>query len=189
MSAPRDGEVPRPSTTDARSCVQVAFGAAQGASRLRPTWKPACSADMSAQESLYTFPNAQVDRGLEPRHVAVYGTLRLERVRRGLGVAAMVDPRGRCLLPGRLHDLGAYPGLMLDRDGEVVAELLAVVDDAALGVLDGYEGYRPDDPDGSLFRRVALQCLDAPLVAWCYLYNRAPAGAPVIGSGDWLAAR
>lgn len=135
------------------------------------------------------FPNGQADRGLEPRHVAVYGTLRLERVRRGLGVAAMVDPRGRCLLPGRLHDLGAYPGLMLDRDGEVVAELLAVVDDAVLGVLDGYEGYRSDDPDGSLFRRVALQCLDAPLVAWCYLYNRAPAGAPVIGSGDWLAAR
>lgn len=61
--------------------------------------------------------------------------------------------------------------------------------DAALGVLDGYEGYRSDDPDGSPFRRVALQCLDAPLVAWCYLYNRAPAGASVIGSGDWLAAR
>lgn len=118
--------------------------------------------------------------------MAVYGTLRLERVLRGLGLAGMVEPRGRCLLPGRLHDLGAYPGLVLDCDGEVVADLLAVTDDAAFEILDRYEGYRPDDPDGSLFRRAVVHCLDPPRPAWCYLYNRAPAGAPVIASGDWL---
>lgn len=135
-----------------------------------------------------TWSDGQAARSDEPGYVAVYGTLRLERVRRGLGLAGLVAPRGRCLLPGRLHDLGAYPGLVLGRDGEVAADLLAVVDEAAFERLDRYEGYRADDPDGSLFRRVRLDCLDPPVPVWCYVYNRALAGAPVIASGDWLAS-
>lgn len=135
----------------------------------------------------YIRCGGQGDGGSRVDQVAVYGTLRLERVRRDLGLAELVAPGGRCLLPGRLYDLGAYPGLVLDGDGGVVAERFTVLDEAAMARLDRYEGYDTHDPEGSLFRRVVLDCLDPPVPVWCYLYNRALADAPLIASGDWLA--
>jgi gamma-glutamylcyclotransferase (GGCT)/AIG2-like uncharacterized protein YtfP len=61
--------------------------------------------------------------------------------------------------------------------------------DAVLAALDDLEGYRPDDPDRSLYTRqhadVRLPDLThAP--AWVYFYNAPLGRAPRIQSGDYL---
>ena len=118
--------------------------------------------------------------------VAVYGTLRLPAVRRRLGLAAVLVPRGPCRLPGRLVDLGAYPGLVPGA-GTVVGELLEVTTAEALATLDAYEGWDPAAPHESLFRREQIELVDpAGRRAWAYLYNRDPATARPIDGGDWL---
>ena len=58
--------------------------------------------------------------------VAVYGLLRSgESGFERFGLAGAFKPLGPCVIPGRLYDLGAYPGLV-DEPGEVVGELYEV---------------------------------------------------------------
>lgn len=100
----------------------------------------------------------------------VYGTLRT-----GKGPTVRI--------PGVMYDLGWFPGVKLDRSTNVgptfVAERIEVSDDR-LKRFDKYEGYRPDDPEGSLYVRVPV------LDGWIYEYNRPVAGNLVIEDGDWL---
>lgn len=118
--------------------------------------------------------------------LAVYGTLRQPDVRRRLGVEDRLQPRGPCLLPGRLYDLGAYPALVPDPSGTVAGELLATVDHAVLAVLDHYEGYVPDAPAASLFRRQLLTLRQPTVTAWVYVYPHPVPAAALVASGDWL---
>ena len=125
-------------------------------------------------------------------HVAVYGTLRagavndIARLRGGMVIT------GRTTLMGTLHDLGWYPGLVLQGTQQVLAEVYPL--DAALEqVLDGYEGIWPQDT-GEYTKRtltvpVALTGGGTQMLA-VLVYEALPAtvqAAPVIDSGDWLA--
>lgn len=58
-----------------------------------------------------------------------------------------------------------------------------------LGALDEYEGFLPDDPQGSLYLRVSVPVALAEgrsLECWAYAYNRDVTGLEPIGSGDYL---
>lgn len=125
-------------------------------------------------------------------HVAVYGTLRagavndIARLRGGMVIT------GRTTLTGTLHDLGWYPGLVLQGTQQVLAEVYPL--DAALEqVLDGYEGIWPQDT-GEYTKRtltvpVALTGGGTQMLA-VLVYEALPAtvqAASVIDSGDWLA--
>ena len=125
-------------------------------------------------------------------HVAGYGTLRagavndIARLRGGMVIT------GRTTLTGTLHDLGWYPGLVLQGTQQVLAEVYPL--DAALEqVLDGYEGIWPQDT-GEYTKRtltvpVALTGGGTQMLA-VLVYEALPAtvqAAPVIDSGDWLA--
>lgn len=103
------------------------------------------------------------------RKLYVYGTLRQEK-----------EPTIR--VKGRLHDLGWYPGIVLDESAhtEVTVEPM-VVTDTELVKLDQYEGYFPEHPEDSLFTRVPF--LDGEM----YVYNRSVEGRPVVDNGDWLS--
>lgn len=116
--------------------------------------------------------------------IAFYGTLRDPEVRERLGVAGLLEERGACRIPGRLHDLGRYPALVAG-PGTVAGELFAVLDPAALPVLDAYEGAVVDDRDASLYVRERC-ALPAPAVTvWLYRYRADPPG-PLLPGGDWL---
>jgi len=121
-------------------------------------------------------------------HLFVYGTLRAGREPPGL--ASLLAGRRRrapARVPGRLHDLGAYPGAILDPEaGEVVGELVEVAP-ADLAILDRYEDHDPAAPATSLFRRVRTRARlpDGPRDCWIYVYNRDPKGAPVVAGGAW----
>lgn len=120
-----------------------------------------------------------------PEHLALYGSLMasLGGLRRFSGDHDLVYG-GPCRIPGRLLDLGDYPGLVAG-EGRVRGELHRLRDPAVLAPLDAYEGYDASDPGASLFLRVAMTLCEPALSAWVYVYNGNPGGHPQIASGDW----
>jgi gamma-glutamylcyclotransferase (GGCT)/AIG2-like uncharacterized protein YtfP len=133
---------------------------------------------------------------MEPQNesnlIAVYGSLlRSEGMLDPLGAAPFMRFITEARIPGRLFDLGEYPGLCA-HDGElsgqteptVPGELFAVLDPRALAILDEYEGVQPSRPDLAPFVRQRLR-LSAPDVdAWVYLYQGSVSGCPrVVGLG------
>jgi gamma-glutamylcyclotransferase (GGCT)/AIG2-like uncharacterized protein YtfP len=62
--------------------------------------------------------------------------------------------------------------------------------DAVLTALDEIEGFRPGQPDASLYTRVETPVTlpdGQVLTAWAYFYNAPLGRAPRIESGDYLA--
>jgi len=123
--------------------------------------------------------------------VFVYGTLlRGERLNHLIQAA---NPRwiAAARTPGRLVDLGAYPGLIpARRRGQWVAgeyvEFEAL--ESVLPRLDSVEEYQPAAETQSLYvRRVVPVTLEdgAERRAWAYLYNRPFDPRRILPGGDW----
>jgi gamma-glutamylcyclotransferase (GGCT)/AIG2-like uncharacterized protein YtfP len=114
----------------------------------------------------------------------IYGTLmpglRLEAQMQG---ARFVGP---AQVPGRLVDVGRYPGL-LQGDGQVTGEVYEV-DDAHLARLDGVEGVVPGDRAASQYWREDVTVLSGPLqgqLVQTYVFNRPVEGCTPIPHGDY----
>ena len=137
------------------------------------------------------------------RHVFVYGTLRrgeqrdINRLRpapRWVGLASV---------PGILHDLGAYPGLLLGGSGRVRGEVYEISAELERQ-LDEIEEVWPQQ-SGEYAKREVWVVLDCPPARQagrsdqpasgqvsCLLYEISPEriiGKPVITSGDWVRYR
>ena len=123
--------------------------------------------------------------------VFFYGTLMagFDRRRR-----AAMDDKLKFLSRGwtgaTLFDLGLYPAAVPSPDGCVWGELYEMSESATvLAALDEIEGYRPGDPDHSLYvRSHATVTLPDGLqhTAWAYFYNAPLGQAERIESGDYL---
>lgn len=120
-----------------------------------------------------------------------YGTLMagFDRRRRA-GIDDKLRYVGRGSIRGALFDVGLYPAAVPSPDGKVWGEIYETSDaPAVLAALDEIEGYRPSDPDRSLYTRaeadvIQLDGVDAR--AWVYFYNAPLGHAPRIPSGDYL---
>lgn len=125
-----------------------------------------------------------------------YGTLMRPRLAPGPLAQALRDatPRGTGRVPGRLFHLGGYPGGVPDpaADTRIVGEVFDLPDSPELlQTLDAYEGFDPESPDRSLFRRCELDvALDSggSTRCWIYAFHGETRGAPRIG-GDGRDAR
>ena len=123
--------------------------------------------------------------------VFFYGTLMSGFKRAGrVRVNSRLNPIGRGSIRAALFDLGIYPAAVPATDSHVRGEVHRMIDsDAVLRELDQIEGYRPDEPDTSLYRRVETEVTfddGSVATAWVYFYN-APLGRALrIESGDYL---
>jgi gamma-glutamylcyclotransferase (GGCT)/AIG2-like uncharacterized protein YtfP len=123
--------------------------------------------------------------------VFFYGTLMagFDRRRRA-GIDDKLVYRGRGSIRASLFDLGIYPAAVPASEGEVWGEVYSMADQAAvLAALDDIEGYRPDDPDRSLYTRAVTDVKLPGGVheeAWVYFYNAPLGQAQQIPSGDYL---
>ncbi len=110
--------------------------------------------------------------------------------RRRAGIDAKLTYRGRGSIRAALFDLGIYPAAVPAPEGRVWGELYEMAErDTVLAALDDIEGYRPDDPDKSLYsRNIADVTMPDGAVerAWVYFYNAPLGRAPRIPSGDYL---
>jgi gamma-glutamylcyclotransferase (GGCT)/AIG2-like uncharacterized protein YtfP len=123
--------------------------------------------------------------------VFFYGTLMtgFDRRRRA-GIDPMLAFVGRGRIQAALFDLGIYPAAVPDPDGVVWGEVYRAVDlEGALAGLDDIEGYRPDDPETSLYLRVEVPVVyedGSSEPVWVYFYNAPLGRAERIASGDYL---
>ncbi len=120
------------------------------------------------------------------QYIVFYGTLM-----RGfptvahLGIEHMVSYQADCLMRGELYDLGLYPG-MIQGQGRVRGELYRIDDPKALAILDHFEDYHTEDPDGSEYLRLAVDLLEPRQTAWAYFLNRpAEPHEKLIPGGCW----
>lgn len=102
---------------------------------------------------------------------------------------AKLTPIGRGSIHAALFDMGLYPAAIPASDALVQGELHRMSDDSVLHELDEIEGFRPEEPDASLYRRLEtpVTLTDGRIeIAWTYFYNAPLGSAPRIESGDYL---
>jgi gamma-glutamylcyclotransferase (GGCT)/AIG2-like uncharacterized protein YtfP len=122
--------------------------------------------------------------------VFFYGTLMTGFNRRlRIGIDSKLRYVGRGSIKAILFDLGIYPAAV-PGEGRVWGELFETDEpDLVLAGLDSIEGYRPGDPEHSLYMRI-----QSPVTledgqtqsAWVYFYNAPLGQALQIASGDYL---
>jgi gamma-glutamylcyclotransferase (GGCT)/AIG2-like uncharacterized protein YtfP len=123
--------------------------------------------------------------------VFFYGTLMSGFQRPGRArLDGVLRPVGRGSIHASLFDLGIYPAAIPASDSRVHGEVHRMLDvEAVLPSLDELEGYRPAEPDASLYRRVETPVTfdDGRIAtAWVYFYNAPLGRAERIESGDYL---
>ena len=123
--------------------------------------------------------------------VFFYGTLMagFDRRRRA-GIDSKLTYIGRGAINAALFDLGLYPAAVPAPEGIVWGEVYAMAEpEAVIAALDDIEGFRPDDPDKSLYTRERAEVRmpdGSQHSAWVYFYNAPLGQAPAIPSGDYL---
>jgi gamma-glutamylcyclotransferase (GGCT)/AIG2-like uncharacterized protein YtfP len=123
--------------------------------------------------------------------VFFYGTLMTPFKRPG---RQRIDQHLAFIGPGTitaaLFDLGIYPAAVPATEGRVHGEVFEMLNrDVVLQVLDEIEGYRPAEPEASLYVRVKTPVVllnGEEASAWVYFYNAPLGGAQRIESGDYL---
>ena len=123
--------------------------------------------------------------------VFFYGTLMTPFNRTGrLRLDRHLSFKGRGTIRAALFDLGIYPAAVPASDSQVTGEVYELTEPVpALRALDELEGYRPDDPETSLYTRTRTPvALDDGTTAdaWTYFYNAPLGRAERIESGDYL---
>ncbi len=99
--------------------------------------------------------------------------------------------RGIAYLPGRLYDLGSYPGAVYDPEEKntITGQIYTLRDpEAILPILDEYEcvSENPTEPE-EYVRILVPALLEGKIVSsWIYQYNFATAHLPLIPSGNYL---
>lgn len=122
--------------------------------------------------------------------VFFYGTLMSGFKRPGRErLDSKLTPIGRGFIHAALYDVGLYPAAVPASDASVQGELHRMSDESVLHELDEIEGFRPEQPDSSLYfrRETAVTLTDGRVAsAWTYFYNAPLGSAPRIESGDYL---
>jgi gamma-glutamylcyclotransferase (GGCT)/AIG2-like uncharacterized protein YtfP len=123
--------------------------------------------------------------------VFFYGTLMSGFKRPG---RSRIDPKltleGQGSIAAALFDLGIYPAAVPASEGKVRGEVYRMADaDSVLAALDEIEGFRPSQPEASLYTRVEVPVTmddGRSAAAWAYFYNAPLGQAQRIESGDYL---
>ena len=125
-------------------------------------------------------------------HVFFYGTLMSPFNRPGRQrITPKLTYAGRGTIHAALFDLGIYPAAIpTEDDSKVWGEVHTMAEAGpVLAVLDEIEGFRPNEPDRSLYIRVQTDVAledGRVMKAWVYFYNAPLGRAQRIASGDYL---
>jgi len=121
--------------------------------------------------------------------IAVYGSLlRAEGMLTTIGATPHLRFLGPASVPGKLFDLGAYPGLQWTPDAStftVPGELFEIVDPRVLSILDEYEGCPFGAPTPAPFVRRPVRLIDPPVIAWVYFYEGPVEDRPRVIGTSW----
>jgi gamma-glutamylcyclotransferase (GGCT)/AIG2-like uncharacterized protein YtfP len=130
----------------------------------------------------------------EPSYLFVYGTLR-KGVNNQVKEEIINDVEwiGETEIPGRMYDIGRYPGavpLTNNERGVIRGEIIKIMyPERVFKLLDHYEGYNPEELDRSEYYRAKekINLEDGQEIdAWVYWYNFSVDGKKRIESSDYL---
>ncbi len=123
----------------------------------------------------------------------VYGTLIPGQPNDHLWQDGIKSIKAAMYTNGKLFDMGYYPMLVEEGGGIVRGKLITVADDHyhnTLRRLDRLEGYLPDKPNESSFRRVRRNVLvdnGRKILSWIYIgHQRHVKQYSTIPEGDWV---
>lgn len=125
-----------------------------------------------------------------PKYIFVYGSLRRGRQplngwQRQFGAQYV----GRGFIRAGLYNLGRYPGVIPSEKFKTYGEVYRLTNkEPVLKHLDRYEGYDPEDHQGSLFVRKPINVTlenGRRVVAWVYFYNKRVSKERLIPSGEY----
>lgn len=125
------------------------------------------------------------------KHLFVYGSLMGSIQSK---IAQMLhdnaDFLGEAYVKGHLFDLGSYPGLVLNDDGNTVKGHIFRLYDAQsiLSYLDQYEGILPNNPDLNEYARklIPVNFNDVKIECWAYIYQLPTQSFPIIPFENYL---
>lgn len=126
------------------------------------------------------------------QNLFVYGTLLQPLATRiGRYLRANGELLGGAYAPGRLYDLGHYPGLWYEAGSikRIYGQVYRLkAPEEVLKELDRYEGIGPAHPSQNEYRReeVLVSLNGQPASCWCYILNHPPDGLPEIFCGNYL---
>lgn len=121
----------------------------------------------------------------EAPYILFYGSLLQPEIREDLDIESSVEYMEETSIPGKLLDLGEYPGYVPDGESLVYCQIFKITDFNCLQLLDDYEGYFPDDQERSLYIRKRIKIPGSKITAWIYEYAGSREGKNVIGDGKW----
>ena len=98
---------------------------------------------------------------------------------------------GEAFIPGRLFDVGSYPGLVYipDYDQLVFGHLFRLKSPSGIfKVLDQYEMMDPVHPENNQYIRVQrpVRFQEKSILSWVYLLQSETTSLPIIESGNYL---
>lgn len=124
----------------------------------------------------------------------VYGTLIPGQPNEHLWGKAITTIETAVIANCQLYDMGYYPMLVEQPVGSVIGKLVTVKDQAYLDILarlDALEGFIPDQPMDSTYRRVKRDVTThtgRTAVSWVYIGRREHVDeSQLIAGGDWVA--
>ncbi len=126
------------------------------------------------------------------QYIFVYGTL-MDGV--DSAMARLLQQGSEALgdgwIPGRLYDLGQYPGAVYDAQAStrVYGRIFRPHDATTLlECLDNYEGIDSENPAAAEYMRALtpVQGIHGTLWCWVYLYQLSIEGLPEIPGGNYL---
>jgi gamma-glutamylcyclotransferase (GGCT)/AIG2-like uncharacterized protein YtfP len=115
--------------------------------------------------------------------VFVYGTLLVGEENHHIAAPYIrhIQP-GR--VKGRLYDVGAYPALVIEEEGEVIGEWFTVTKEG-LQAMDELEEYEKGSQYNE-YERVWVKDIEQPIEGYVYVYPKSKAARlPFIPSGSW----
>jgi gamma-glutamylcyclotransferase (GGCT)/AIG2-like uncharacterized protein YtfP len=97
---------------------------------------------------------------------------------------------GTGIFKGKLYDIGEYPGAVIDPDGnyKISGNIYKLNNpQAALKILDDYEGFGDKQEHPNLFVRKSLpvETINGTVYCWVYLYNLPVDDLKQITSGNY----
>jgi gamma-glutamylcyclotransferase (GGCT)/AIG2-like uncharacterized protein YtfP len=119
----------------------------------------------------------------------VYGTLRQGDDNDITRLSPAPRLIGTAQIRGTMYHLGAYPGMTLSGEGQIVGEVYAVSAELE-AKLDAIESEYPAQSDEYAKREIEVQVQGR--MQRCHVYEINPAyvvGKPIIASGDWVKDR
>jgi gamma-glutamylcyclotransferase (GGCT)/AIG2-like uncharacterized protein YtfP len=121
-------------------------------------------------------------------YLFLYGTLmRGESAHARFALSTRASFVGEACVPGRLIELGGYPGLV-EGDGMVEGEIHRLLDPTLLVELDHYEECDPDAGADAGYVRERMTVPGSGLRAWVYRYRGPLACGRMLPQSRWRGA-